>query len=85
MAPKLDKPEKEIKDLITYVKDRPGHDQRYAINCDKIKNLLNWKPSLNFEKGLELTVDWYLKNKLWIKNITTGEYKQWINNNYGKR
>jgi len=71
--------------LITYVKDRPGHDRRYAINCDKIKKELGWKQSVDFDKGLDLTVKWYLENTKWIDNITTGEYKNWIEKNYGER
>jgi dTDP-glucose 4,6-dehydratase len=71
--------------LITFVKDRPGHDRRYAINCDKLKKELGWKQSVNFEQGLDLTVKWYLDNEEWIKNVQTGEYKNWIEKNYGGR
>ena len=71
--------------LITYVKDRPGHDRRYAINCDKIKTELNWIQSLDFETGLRKTVDWYLANNEWIENIKTGAYKNWLDLNYEKR
>lgn len=73
----------KIRSTITYVKDRPGHDRRYAINCDKIKKELGWKQTVNFEEGLSLTVDWYLNNPEWIKNIQSGEYKNWIKQNYG--
>jgi dTDP-glucose 4,6-dehydratase len=69
--------------LITYVKDRPGHDRRYAINCDKIKNELGWSQSVDFETGLRLTIDWYLNNADWITNIQTGAYKNWLKLNYG--
>jgi dTDP-glucose 4,6-dehydratase len=79
------KSEGYYKKLITYVKDRPGHDRRYAINCDKIKKELGWKQSVDFSKGLDLTVKWFLKNTKWIDNIKTGEYKNWIEKNYGKR
>jgi dTDP-glucose 4,6-dehydratase len=72
-------------DLIKFIKDRPGHDRRYAINCDKIKKELKWKPAYNFESGLEYTIDWYIKNEEWIKNIKTGKYKKWISENYSKR
>ena len=71
--------------LITYVKDRPGHDRRYAINCDKIKNELGWKQSLDFDEGLMKTIDWYLENEEWIENIKTGAYKNWLEVNYQKR
>ncbi len=73
------------KKLITYVKDRPGHDRRYAINCDKIKKELGWKQSVTFDKGLGITVEWYLENKKWVENIKSGEYKKWIDVNYGRR
>jgi len=71
--------------LITYVKDRPGHDRRYAINCDKIKNELGWTQSLDFSEGLRKTVDWYLSHQEWIENITSGEYLKWIEKNYETR
>jgi dTDP-glucose 4,6-dehydratase len=74
-----------LKGLISYVKDRPGHDQRYAINCDKLKNELGWTQSLGFEEGLQKTVRWYLDNRSWIENITSGEYLNWIEKNYNKR
>ncbi len=60
------------KKLITFVKDRAGHDKRYAINCDKIKKELDWTQSVNFEKGLELTVKWYLDNSEWMEKIKDG-------------
>ncbi|MCR8667215.1 dTDP-glucose 4,6-dehydratase [Aestuariibaculum sp. M13] len=63
--------------LITYVKDRPGHDLRYAIDASKINTELGWKPSVTFEEGLEITIDWYLNNVEWLKNVTTGEYKNY--------
>lgn len=85
MAKKTNQPLENITSLITFVKDRPGHDRRYAINCDKIKSQLNWKQSVDFEQGLEKTIDWYLSNSTWIKNILSGEYQNWINKNYQKR
>jgi dTDP-glucose 4,6-dehydratase len=71
--------------LITYVKDRPGHDRRYAISCDRIKRELGWVQSVSFIDGLDVTVQWYLKNGRWIENIKSGGYKKWIDLNYGKR
>ncbi len=73
------------KRLISFVKDRPGHDQRYAINCDKLKSELGWKQSLNFEEGLKRTVRWYLENRAWIENIKSGEYMKWMELNYAER
>ena len=61
--------------LIRYVKDRPGHDKRYAIDASKLNSDLNWKPSVNFEEGLEKTIDWYLSNQKWLENIKSGNYK----------
>ena len=75
----------EYKDLITYVRDRPGHDRRYAIDCNKIKNELGWQQSVSFEEGLKLTVRWYLENDKWIENIVTGDYRNWIEKNYSER
>lgn len=68
--------------LITYVKDRPGHDLRYAIDASKINQELGWKPSVTFEQGLERTVNWYLDNELWLKNVTTGEYANYYKKQY---
>ena len=69
--------------LITHVKDRPGHDLRYAIDSTKLKNELGWEPSLQFEEGLEKTVDWYLSHKDWMKNITSGDYLKYYKEQYG--
>jgi dTDP-glucose 4,6-dehydratase len=77
--------EKNPNDLITFIKDRPGHDRRYAINCDKIKNELGWEPTYSFEEGIKLTISWYLENLDWVKNIQSGEYKHWIEKNYNNR
>ena len=68
--------------LITYVKDRPGHDLRYAIDASKINKELGWKPSVTFEQGLELTIDWYLNNEGWLKNVTSGEYVMYYKKRY---
>jgi len=74
-----------IKDTIKYVKDRAGHDRRYAIDCSRIKKELGWKQTVNFETGLEKTVDWYLDNSQWINSIRSGEYQKWLDKNYEKR
>ncbi len=71
--------------LITFVKDRAGHDLRYAIDATKLEKELGWKPSLQFEEGLEKTVDWYLSNQSWIDDITSGNYQQYYNAQYHKR
>lgn len=76
---------KRYKDLITFVKDRPAHDRRYAINCDKIKKELGWKQRFNFEEGLRFTVKWYLENKAWIESVKTKSYLSWIERNYLRR
>lgn len=69
-------------DLITYVKDRPGHDRRYAVNATKIHIDLGWLPSESFETGIRKTVIWYLKNKKWMQNIISGEYRKWVKKHY---
>jgi len=71
--------------LISYVKDRPGHDRRYAIDCSKLKSELGWKQSLSFEEGLKKTLRWYLDNSSWVNNVRSGEYQNWIDKNYTKR
>ncbi|AUS05203.1 dTDP-glucose 4,6-dehydratase [Pseudotamlana carrageenivorans] len=68
--------------LITYVKDRPGHDLRYAIDASKINKELGWKPSVTFEEGLEKTIDWYLSNETWLKNVTSGSYLEYYEKQY---
>lgn len=73
------------RDQITFVKDRPGHDQRYAINAEKILNELGWQPQETFETGIRKTVTWYLNNTDWVNHITSGEYRNWINQNYAER
>ncbi|TVQ10063.1 MAG: dTDP-glucose 4,6-dehydratase [Bacteroidetes bacterium] len=71
--------------LISYVKDRAGHDMRYAIDASKIQKELGWTPSLQFEEGLDKTIDWYLENKAWIENVTSGEYQKYYQEQYEKR
>jgi dTDP-glucose 4,6-dehydratase len=71
--------------LITYVKDRAGHDLRYAINATKLKNELGWVPSLQFEEGLSKTIDWYLGNQNWLDHVTSGEYKNYYQGQYAER
>ena len=75
----------KIRETITYVKDRPGHDRRYAIDCSKIKRELGWEQTVTFEQGLARTVDWYLANPRWIESIRSGEYLKWVEKNYGER
>jgi len=82
MDKKLGRPEGTSVQLITYVKDRPGHDLRYAIDATKINKELGWKPSVTFEQGLERTIDWFLNNQEWLNNITSGEYQNYYNNQY---
>ncbi|PIP55228.1 MAG: dTDP-glucose 4,6-dehydratase [Bacteroidetes bacterium CG23_combo_of_CG06-09_8_20_14_all_32_9] len=71
--------------LITYVKDRAGHDLRYAINCKKLQTELGWQPTVTFDKGLEKTVNWYLKNTHWLQNVLSGDYEKYYQNQYQKR
>jgi len=86
MAELTGKGDKEYyKKLITYVKDRPGHDRRYAINCNKIKSELGWKQSVDFAEGLKKTLEWYLENGEWIDHIKSGAYLEWMNKNYETR
>ncbi len=75
----------EFKKLITFVKDRPGHDLRYAIDSTKIKHELDWQSEETFKTGLKKTIRWYLNNKTWIYSIKTGAYKNWLANNYNNR
>ena len=82
MDKKLNRPEGESEKLITYVKDRPGHDLRYAIDATKINKELGWQPSVTFEEGLEKTVDWYLSHKDWLDNVTSGAYLDYYNKQY---
>ncbi len=82
MDKKLGRQEGESAKLITYVKDRPGHDLRYAIDATKINAALGWKPSVTFEEGLEITIDWYLNNTIWLNNVTSGEYAKYYEKQY---
>jgi dTDP-glucose 4,6-dehydratase len=72
-------------ELITFVGDRPGHDRRYAINCDKLKTELGWKQRHQFADGIRQTIAWYLDNSEWVDKIRSGEYAKWIEKNYGMR
>jgi dTDP-glucose 4,6-dehydratase len=85
MDRKLSRPEGESAQLITYVKDRAGHDKRYAIDATKINQELGWTPSLQFEEGLEKTIDWYLDNPEWVEHITSGSYQQYYHEQYQAR
>lgn len=82
MDEKLDRDPGSSEGLITYVKDRPGHDLRYAIDATKINRELGWKPSVTFEEGLRKTVDWYLNNQEWLKHVTSGDYKEYYDKMY---
>ena len=83
MDQKLGRPEGDSAKLITYVKDRPGHDKRYAIDATKIHRELGWKPSVTFEQGLSETIDWYLSNETWLRNVTSGAYMDYYSAQYG--
>ncbi|MEQ8415087.1 MAG: dTDP-glucose 4,6-dehydratase [Imperialibacter sp.] len=85
MDKKLGRPEGTSEKLITYVKDRAGHDMRYAIDANKIMKELGWEPSLQFEEGLEKTVEWYLANDAWLSNVTSGDYMKYYSDQYEKR
>jgi len=80
-----DSPHRPHESLITFVKDRPGHDRRYAINAEKIERELGWKPREDFASGIRKTVQWYLDNQAWTDRVTRGEYQQWISAQYGKK
>ena len=85
MDKKLNRPKGTSAGLITFVKDRPGHDLRYAIDATKLNRELGWTPSLQFEEGLEKTVDWYLAHQDWVKEVTSGDYQKYYNEQYSKR
>ena len=82
MDAKLRRSDGESEKLITYVKDRPGHDLRYAIDANKINQELGWKPSVTFEQGLEITIDWYLSNEEWLNSVTSGAYEKYYEKMY---
>ncbi len=77
----LDKPES----LITFVKDRPGHDLRYAIDASRIREELGWEPTLDFETGLQQTIDWYLSHETWLDHVTSGAYQKYYEAMYAGR
>ncbi len=81
----IGKSAEDVRNTITYVKDRPGHDKRYAIDCTKAKTKLGWVRKMTFEQGLLATIRWYLGHEEWMNHILSGEYKDWVNRNYDKR
>lgn len=85
MDEKLGRNKGSSESLITYVKDRPGHDKRYAIDASKINSELGWKPSVTFEEGLSKTIDWYLDNERWLNNVTSGDYAYYYQKQYAER
>ena len=85
MDQKLGREQGESEKLITYVTDRAGHDLRYAIDATKLKKELEWEPSLQFEEGLDKTIDWYLANEGWMNNVTSGDYQKYYEEMYSKR
>ncbi len=85
MDEKLDRPMGESKKLISFVKDRAGHDKRYAIDASKLEKELGWKPSITFEEGLSKTVDWYLENTEWVEKVTSGSYRDYYEKMYSDR
>lgn len=82
LAPNKPQGIERYRDLITYVKDRPGHDVRYAIDASKIERELGWTPKESFETGLRKTVEWYLNNNEWVEHVQSGEYQSWLNKQY---
>ena len=85
MDKKLGRSEGESEKLITYVTDRAGHDLRYAIDSSKLQKEFGWKPSFQFEEGIEKTVDWYIENQQWLDNVTSGNYQKYYEDMYGNR
>jgi dTDP-glucose 4,6-dehydratase len=84
VAEETGKPASDYTALIRFVADRPGHDQRYAVDCSKIKRELGWTPSYHFDEGFRLTVHWYLEHSQWVESVRTGEYRKWIEANYAE-
>ncbi len=82
MDQKLGRPEGSAQQLITYIKDRPGHDRRYAIDATKINKELGWSPTVSFEQGLSATIDWYLENTAWLDSVTSGAYQEYYSKMY---
>jgi len=82
MDAKLSRKRNTSEKLINYIKDRPGHDRRYAIDASKIKNELGWEPSVTFEEGLSATIDWYMENADWLKSVTSGSYQDYYSKMY---
>ena len=80
-----DSPVRPHAELVSFVKDRPGHDRRYAVDTSKIAAELGWRPSVDFETGLRRTVQWYLDNREWVAGVVSGAYREWIDQNYGER
>ena len=72
------------RELITFVKDRPGHDRRYAIDARKIERELGWKPRESLESGIRRTVQWYIEHEQWVNEVTGGDYRQWIETHYAR-
>ncbi|MCL4136484.1 UNVERIFIED_CONTAM: hypothetical protein GTU68_036025 [Idotea baltica] len=85
MDAKLGREKGESAKAITFVKDRAGHDKRYAIDATKLDKELNWKPSIQFEEGLDKTIDWYLDNKEWLNAVTSGDYRKYYDQQYAER
>lgn len=84
MDEKLGRPTGTSEQLVTFVKDRPGHDLRYAIDATKMNKELGWKPSVTFEEGLSITIDWFLANQRWLDNVTSGDYQNYYDNQYSQ-
>jgi dTDP-glucose 4,6-dehydratase len=85
MDRKMKRPEGTAEQLISFVKDRPGHDHRYAIDSSRLQNQLGWSPSVDFPTGLEQTVDWYFQNKEWLDHVTSGTYREYYDRMYSHR
>jgi dTDP-glucose 4,6-dehydratase len=83
LAPRADS--QSYENQIAFVTDRPGHDRRYAIDASKLERELGWRPAETFETGIRKTVEWYLQNQAWVKNVTSGAYRDWLGHNYGTR